>query len=245
MHYPPKLRLATGRIESLEALIRWDHPTLGAIEPSRFIPVAEKTGDIRELTDWVIDRVLKDRATLPEQAQQKLIFINVSAQLIGDEAFAASLRQRLMPLAKVIGIEITETAVLANPERALRHLNQFADAGVKIAIDDYGVGLSSLSYLKELPASELKLDKLFIADLGQSDRNAMIVQSTINLAHGLGLLVTAEGVDSDKTGQLLKVMGCDLLQGFGIAHPLPIGEVAAFLARDEAALRPPVPSFVS
>lgn len=232
MHYQPKVRTATGRIESLEALIRWDHQRLGSVEPARFIPVAEKTGDIRELTDWVIDRVLADRARLPDTFLQIPIFINISAQLIGDEAFAESLLKRLLPLAGAIGIEITETAVLANPERALRHLTQIAAAGVKIAIDDYGVGLSSLSYLKQLPASELKLDKLFIADLGQSDRNAMIVQSTINLAHGLGLLVTAEGVGSEETRQMLEIMGCDLIQGFGIARPVPIAQISSLSVAD-------------
>ena len=230
MHYQPKLRLKTGEIESVEALVRWNHPLLGAIPPSRFVPIAEKTGDIRELTLWVIDRVLADRVVLDANGMAPVIYINVSADLIGDDSFAELLYTTLAPLDGAIGIEITETAVLANPERALPNLNRIADAGIRIAIDDYGVGLSSLAYLKQLPATELKLDMMFVSNLATSHRDPMIARSTIELAHGLGLLVTAEGVDSMESFALLKVMGCDLLQGFAISKPLPADDLAAFLA---------------
>jgi len=230
MVYQPKLRLATGEIEGVEALVRWDHPTLGPIPPLRFVPIAEKTGDIRKLTDWVIDRTLDDREKLVAGGQAPVIYVNISAELVDDDAFASSLLARLAPLNGGIGIEITETAVIANAERALPYLEKLAAAGVKIAIDDYGVGLSSLSYLKQLPATELKLDRMFITNLGTSHRDPMIVRSTIELAHGLGLLVTAEGVDNADALALLKVMRCDLVQGFSIAKPMPASELASYLS---------------
>lgn len=229
IHYQPKLRISNGEIESLEALIRWTHPVIGTIPPSRFVPIAENTGDIRALTEWTIDRVLIDRATLAERGHGQTIYLNISADLVSDEAFADSLHDRLASHQGGIGIEITETAVLSNPERALANLNRLADAGIKIAIDDYGVGLSSLAYLKQLPATELKLDMMFITNLASSHRDPMIVRSTIELAHGLGLLVTAEGVEDMDAYMLLKVMGCDLLQGFIVSKALTTEALCEFL----------------
>ncbi len=234
VHYQPKLRLATGEIDSFEALVRWPHLTLGTIPPSRFVPIAEKTGDIRELTEWVFNRVLADRAFFAIRGIAKTIYVNVSANLISDQAFAGDLIARLEPLDGAIGIEITETAVLANPTRALPNLNRLAEAKVKIAIDDYGVGLSSLAYLKQLPASELKLDMMFVTNLATSHRDPMIVRSTIELAHGLGMEVTAEGVDSIEAYALLKVMGCDMLQGYAISKALPADALIAFVESHDA-----------
>jgi diguanylate cyclase (GGDEF)-like protein len=244
VHYQPKLRAGTGEIEGMEALVRWTHPALGQIPPARFVPIAEKTGDIRALTDWVLDRVILDREALIARGHNQPIYVNVSADLVGDEDFALHLLERLRGLDGGIGIEITETAVLSNPDRALLHLRRLADEGIKIAIDDYGAGLSSLSYLKQLPATELKLDMMFITKLSTSHRDPMIVRSTIELAHGLGLLVTAEGVEDEDAVALLRVMGCDLLQGYLIAKPMPLPSLARFLDdHDPAAFGNQTPNF--
>lgn len=238
LHYQPKLCTKTGKIDSLEALARWSDPSLGSIPPSRFVPLAEQLGAIRRLTDWVVERAIADQAVLVARGIDLPIYVNISAKLICEEEFAADLMRRLVQCQGKIGIEITETAVLTDPEHALRHLHQFAAAGVSIAIDDYGVGLSSLAYLKQLPAHELKIDMLFITDLADSHRDPMIVRSTIDLAHGLGLRVTAEGVSDPMSLGLLKIMGCDLLQGYEISPPLPLDELQAFLGEGRAGEAP-------
>lgn len=235
VHYQPKLHASSGEIEGMEALVRWSHPVLGQVPPDRFVPIAEKTGDIRALTDFVLNRVILDRTELLKLGHTHPIYVNVSAELVGDEAFAQHLLERLRGHNGGIGIEITETAVLSNPERALLHLRRFADEGIKIAIDDYGAGLSSLSYLKQLPATELKLDMMFITKLATSHRDPMIVRSTIELAHGLGLMVTAEGVEDEDAVALLRVMGCDLLQGYLIARPMSLPSLVRFLSEHEPA----------
>lgn len=229
LHYQAKRCSRTGAIDSLEALARWNHPTLGPVSPSRFIGVAEQTGVIRTLTEWAVDRAIADQLVLAREGVSRPIYVNISARLICDTDFAATLLRKLVSHPGKIGIEITETAVLADPDRALHHLNDLAAAGVSIAIDDYGVGLSSLAYLKQLPANELKIDMLFISDLAESHRDPMIVRSTIDLAHGLGLRVTAEGVDDPMTEGLLRVMGCDLIQGYLISRPLDVVATIVFL----------------
>jgi len=227
--YQPKLCARTGAIDSLEALVRWEHPERGTVTPGYFVPIAERSGTIRALTEWVIGRAIVDSAHFAAAGVARRIYVNVSAGLVGDPGFAAWLIDRLTPQSGMIGIEITETAVLSDPQRALSLLDRLAAAGIGIAIDDYGAGLSSLSYLKRLPATELKIDMMFIRDLAVSNRDPMIVRSTIDLAHGLGMRVTAEGVDKPATLALLRVMGCDLLQGYHIARPMPADALIAFL----------------
>jgi diguanylate cyclase (GGDEF)-like protein len=229
LHYQPKMASRTGEIDSFEALARWRHPERGAISPAVFVPIAEASGDIEALTYWVIERAMKDWEALEAAGIARPIYVNVSAQLIGAPAFADRLLKMLDGLQGRIGIEITETAVLDNPTHALRHLRQIAAAGIHIAIDDYGVGLSSLSYLKQLPAAELKIDMSFITHLAESHRDPMIVRSTIDLAHGLGLRVTAEGVDKPEVLTLLKIMGCDMIQGYQIAAAMPVDQVKIFM----------------
>ena len=234
LHYQPKWSARTGEIDSVEALVRWPHPTRGSVSPGEFIPLAEESGDVQALTWWVLERAARDWQHLADQAKARPIYVNVSAQLIGDSPFAERLLATLRDQPERIGIEITETAVLANPDCALNHLQMLADAGIAIAIDDYGVGLSSLSYLKRLPATELKIDMMFITDLCDSHRDPMIVRSTIDLAHGLGLKVTAEGVDKPEALALLKIMGCDLIQGYQIAAPMPLAALSRFISDHDA-----------
>lgn len=229
LHFQPKLNVRTNTIDSLEALVRWNHDTRGAVSPADFIPLAEESGDIRALTQWVFEAACRASLELARSGLEQPIFVNVSALLIADEAFVSGLIAAAQASAARLGIEVTETACLQQPQRALTNLKRLADAGLTIAIDDYGVGLSSLTYLRQMPASELKIDMSFIRDLAESHRDPLIVRSTIDLAHGLGLRVTAEGVDKAETLALLTIMGCDYVQGFHIAPAYPLAQCIDFM----------------
>lgn len=222
LHFQPKLNVRTNTIDSLEALVRWNHDERGAVSPADFIPLAEESGDIRALTEWVFNAACRASLTLQQFALEQPIYVNVSALLIADELFVSQLIATAQASEARLCIEVTETACLQQPQRALANLKRLADAGLSIAIDDYGVGLSSLTYLRQMPASELKIDMSFIRDLAESHRDPLIVRSTIDLAHGLGLRVTAEGVDKAETLALLTIMGCDYVQGFHIAPAYPL-----------------------
>lgn len=227
--YQPKMRSRTATIDSAEALLRWHHPVRGAISPAVFIPVAEETGSIRMLTEWVVDRAIADRAALLAQGCHVTVDVNISSMLLPDLDFAAWLLSRLGGTASGIGFEITESAMISDPDGALANLRTFSEAGVRLAIDDYGSGFSSLSYLQRLPVNELKIDQSFISGLARSQRDPLLVRSTIDLAHALDMEVTAEGVDSPEALALLQVMGCDLVQGYLISRPLPLADFSAFV----------------
>lgn len=229
LHYQPKLNARTNSVDSVEALLRWTSPSLGLVPTARFIEVAEETGAIRDLTEWVLRRAVRDQATLAEAGHDIEIYVNLSGQLLPDDAFAKRILAIVADAPGLIGLEITETAVITDPEVALANLAMFSAAGIRIAIDDYGSGLSSLAYLKQLPADELKIDRLFISGLTESHRDPLLVRSSIDLAHALEMEVTAEGVDDPIALALLRVMGCDLLQGYLISPPIPIPALIAFL----------------
>lgn len=235
--HQPKMRSRTGEITAVETLVRWQHPTRGLVGPNDFIGLAEERGEMRRITEWVIRQTIREQKSLAACGHSLAFNVNLSAKVLADRDFAdwalATIREASGP----IGFEITETAMIADPHGALRNLHLFADAGVKIAIDDYGAGLSSLAYLKQLPAHELKIDRMFISGLSSSHRDPLLVRSTIDLAHALDMEVTAEGVDSPAAMALLKVMGCDVVQGFLLAMPMPLGELRAFLdAREDGAV---------
>lgn len=227
--YQPKLNVRTDRIDSVEALVRWRHPVRGNVAPDQFIELAEDTGDIRRITEQVLTLAIRDQAALVAAGNELSIYINLSGRLITDESFCRWMLDACATARGRIGVEITETAVIADPERALRNLHAIAEAGISIAIDDYGSGLSSLAYLKALPATELKIDKAFVLGLSSSHRDPLIVRSTIDLAHALQMEVTAEGVDDPTALALLRVMGCDRAQGYLISHPLDLTDLLVFL----------------
>ena len=232
LHYQPKFRPRSGEIDSVEALIRWNHPEHGMVPPDRFIGLAEETGAIAELTRWVMQKAVADQASLTAEGFPVPVYVNLSGRLVADREFTRWLldqARRRPPGA--IGMEITETAIISDPTHALANLQVLADAGVPIAIDDYGAGLSSLAYLKQLPATELKIDRLFVMSLTSSHRDPLLVRSTIDLAHALEMEVTAEGVEDGATLALLRTMGCDLIQGFFIARPMPLADLRKFLAQ--------------
>jgi diguanylate cyclase (GGDEF)-like protein/PAS domain S-box-containing protein len=235
LYYQPKVQGPGAIPHSAEALIRWSHKEHGFITPSEFIPLAEKTGYIREITHWVINDVLQQMAQWQERGIKIPIAINISAHNLLDPKFVqliCDLTQQWQVPHHRLTLEVTETAVMMDPEFTIAALNRLNDQGFNIAIDDYGTGYSSLSYLKQLPADELKIDCSFILHMLEDDDSYTIVYSTIELAHNLGMSVTAEGVESRAISDHLLDLGCELQQGFFFSKPLPVAEFEAWLKRD-------------
>lgn len=230
LHYQPKLDLRTQRITGCEALVRWQHPTRGRIAPDSFIPMAEETGHIHALTEWVIRRAIEDQKALAAAGHSLAVAVNISGRTLGEAEFADYVDGAVKDAAGKLIFEITETAIIDNPEVALAMLDRFAAAGISVSIDDFGVGLSSLAYLKQIRGEELKIDRSLAGAVDESPRDALIVRSTIELAHGLGFKVTAEGIETEACLSALTGMGCDQAQGYLIARPMPLGELMAMLA---------------
>jgi EAL domain-containing protein (putative c-di-GMP-specific phosphodiesterase class I) len=232
LQYQPKVHLRRQQVTSVEALVRWQHPTRGLVLPSDFIPMAEESRDIVGLTLWTIRQSIRDQERLTERGYDLRIFINIAGGLLADIGFVRTACALVEASGAKLGFEITETSVIRDPDGAIANLKVFADIGVTIAIDDYGAGLSSLAYLKKLPARELKIDKLFVTQLTSSNRDPLIVRSTIDLAHALEMEVVAEGVETPAAMALLSVMGCDMIQGFLISRPINIDALIHFLDSD-------------
>jgi len=222
LHYQPKLRTQGGALAGAEALLRWTHPARGIVSPEIFIPLAERCGEIGALTEWVIARATDDHEVLAGAGIDVPIHVNISAQLVADPRFIDRALALLGEAAGKIGLEITETAMIADPEGALVNLHKLAEVGVHLSIDDYGSGFSSLAYLQRLPVHELKIDQSFISRLSTGPRDPLLVRSTIDLAHALEMEVTAEGVQSAATLALLQVMRCDMVQGFFLSPALSL-----------------------
>ena len=229
VQYQPKIHLRRQEVVGVEALMRWRHPTRGLILPGDFIPIAEESRDIVALTLWTLRQVIEDQLELARLGHDQIVFINVAGVLLGDVRFVRAVRAIVPSSGARIGFEITETSVIRDPDSAIANLKIFADLGIVVAIDDYGAGLSSLAYLKQLPARELKIDKLFVTQLTSSNRDPLIVRSTIDLAHALDMEVVAEGVETPAALALLSVMGCDMAQGFYISRPIGLDALVPFL----------------
>jgi EAL domain-containing protein (putative c-di-GMP-specific phosphodiesterase class I)/GGDEF domain-containing protein len=235
--HQPKYDMRQNAITGTEALVRWNHPVRGMIFPDVFITMAEETGHIRALTEWVVRRAIADQRQLAEAGYPLDVAVNISGRVLGEPDFIDFCREVLPDAVGRICFEITETAVIENPEVALAMLDAFADMGLSISIDDYGSGLSSLGYLKRIRGHELKLDRSIVADVTGSQRDALIVRSTIDLAHSLGLKVVAEGIETDACFSVLAGMGCDVAQGYLIARPQPLSQLFEFLGQDRRRLR--------
>jgi diguanylate cyclase (GGDEF)-like protein len=236
--YQPKVDLSTGTIVGVEALARWEHPEIGELDPNEFVPIAEQTGLIIALTSAVLDAALERVAAWRALGHDLTIAVNLSARSFLDERLAAEIPQLLaahdLP-ADCLELEITESMLMHDPQRAQETLERLAATGVGLAVDDFGTGYSSLAHLKRLPVDTIKIDKSFVLDMVDDDADEAIVRSTIELAHNLGLRVVAEGVESGEAWMRLSALGCDLAQGFHLARPLPAGHLLELLdaERDE------------
>lgn len=226
--FQPKLDLATRKIIGAEALARWDHPEKGSINPIDFILAAEQSGRIGKLTDYVLERSIEAAAKVNRQEVPFNVAVNLSARLIDGMTLTATVSRLLSRYGlppKCLTLEITETAALAGGGRDLDILKDLRKLGVQLSIDDYGTGLSTLDYLKRIPATEIKIDKSFIEAIEKSRSDRLMVHSTIQLAHSLGQKVVAEGVERPETLEMLALMGCDIAQGYLIGRPVPIEEL--------------------
>jgi diguanylate cyclase (GGDEF)-like protein len=223
LHYQPKISLRTGEMTGVEALVRWQHPEHGLIPPNDFIPLAEHTGLIGPLTIWVLNTALAQVKVWADGGRAVSVAVNVSARNLVDDDFAkkvaAALAQHGVP-ANLLEVEVTESAVMLEPDRATRILNQLHALGVRIALDDFGIGYTSLAQLKTLPISELKIDKSFILAMHSNRDDAMIVRSMVDLGHSLNMKVVAEGVETAHAASMLADYRCDTAQGYHLCRPV-------------------------
>lgn len=228
LRYQPKVDIKTGKIHSVEALLRWRHPHYGLINPADFLPLAERTGMINEITQWVLSNVCSQQKKWHESGLNLPVTVNVSARALHDpqvvENVARILHARGTPAAS-LGLEVTEAVLMSAAARDDHNLERLNGLGLAISIDNFGVGFSSLSYLKKMPIQSIKIDKSFVGGMENNENDAAIVRSSIELGHNLGLQVVAEGVESSAVWESLAKMGCDYAQGFYISHPLSANEL--------------------
>lgn len=232
LHYQPKMDLQSGAVEEVEALLRWHHPTYGMIPPQEFISMVENTGNIHMLTRWVIETALQQVAAWARDRLILRIAVNISAHDLLQPELIDNIRdclERTGTQASQLRLEVTESAVVENESTVIESLRQLHELGVVLSIDDYGTGYSSLAQLKRLPVNELKIDKSFVISLDKGSDDEIIVRSTIELGHLMGLDVCAEGVESAETLEVLQHLGCETVQGFHIGRSLPPDELVAWL----------------
>ena len=248
LHYQPKVALDDDHVVGAEALVRWEHPERGLLAPVHFVPLAEHTGLIGPLTAWVLTRALRDTRRWWDAGHEISVAVNLSvANLIDPELpglVARLLAETRLPPA-TLELEITESVLMTEPEKALRTLRLLRSMGVRLAVDDYGTGHSSLAYLHKLPLNTLKIDRSFV--MAMAGEGGVIVRSTVDLAHSLGLAVVAEGIEDHGTAIALRALGCDLGQGFHYARPVPVADLLASLGGDPepgftATVGPPDPA---
>jgi diguanylate cyclase (GGDEF)-like protein len=238
--YQPKVSLTDDTVTGVEALVRWDHPVLGTLGPSRFIPLAENTGLIDTMTIALLDLGLQQLSVWHDEGRPLTLAVNLSARLLTDRGFVDAVagclaRHDIAP--HWLTLEVTESMIMADTDNSFAVMQALRDSGVRIAIDDFGTGYSSLAYLKRLAVDELKIDRTFVTELATDHHDAMIAQIAIELGHHFGLSVVAEGVEDAETMVRLRQLGCDIVQGFHIAHPMRPEPLRHWLdARRSAAL---------
>jgi diguanylate cyclase (GGDEF)-like protein len=233
LHFQPKVALSTGRVIGVEALVRWQHPERGLLGPGDFLGVAERTGLIAGVTRWVLDAAVRQCASWRRAGTEMPVAVNLAAANIVDatlpDAVAAILQRWELP-GSLLECEISEDTVMGDPRRATDVLERLRDLGVRLSLDDFGTGHSSLSYLKRLPLDEVKIDRSFVIGMAEDPSDAAIVRSTIDLARHLGLAVVAEGVETSEVLDVLASLRCDVAQGFLLSRPLPAAELDGWLA---------------
>ena len=223
LHYQPQMNLVDRRVDVVEALVRWQHPARGLLAPQEFVPLAERSGLIRDLTRYVLQDALRQNGAWRSQGLDVCVAVNVSARDLIDPCFVVEIHNLLRRFSvppDALELEITESALMADPERAITILNELRLLGVKLAIDDFGTGYSSLAYLQRLPVTGVRIDKSFVTGLRRDDADFVIVRSTIEVARVLGLRTVAEGVESEALWKTLAGLGCDAAQGHWVAHPI-------------------------
>lgn len=223
LYYQPKVELQTGKVHSVEALVRWQHPEFGFVPPDQFIPLAEQTGLIAPLTLWVLETAIRQCSLWSQAGLELSIAVNLSMWDLRDATLPntiLALLDRYAVSPRLLHVELTESVVMNDVERTLDTLNRLAQLGIEIAIDDFGTGYSSLAYLKRMPITELKIDRSFVMQMADVEVDATIVQSTVTMAHSLGLKVVAEGVEDEKTWHLLANFHCDTAQGYYMSRPV-------------------------
>jgi len=236
LDFQPKVDCRTDRVVGVEALVRWRHPDHGLMGPDLFIPIAEHSGLMGPLTAWVIAEALSWSDRWAERGRKLNVAVNLSARQLQDRQLPDSIAEAIRGHKASAGrlhIELTESAVMADAERALEILGRLSKMGIKLSIDDFGTGYSSLSYLRQLPVDEIKIDRSFVAEMLHSDSDVVIVRSIIDLGHNLGLTVVAEGVEEEGALAMLTKLGCDLVQGYHLSRPLPPLELIRWLEKRE------------
>jgi diguanylate cyclase (GGDEF)-like protein/PAS domain S-box-containing protein len=236
LHYQPLVDCATGRLAGVEALVRWWHPERGLIGPDQFVPLAEQSGLIRQMTRWVVTTAISQSAGWHKLGTSFGLSVNLSSHDLLDERlpdFVAAQLERWQFAAERLTFEITESALLGDPDRALEVLGKIRQLGVRVALDDFGTGYSSLTFLKEWPVDEVKVDRSFVSSMVVAKRDRAIVRATIDLSHSLGLEVVAEGVEDEAILQLLVEMGSDRAQGYHIARPMPPTELVRWCQKHQ------------
>ena len=224
LHYQPQVELGHGRPVAAEGLVRWHHPQRGLLGPLEFVEIAERNGLIKELTHRVLDLGLGDLRAWTDEGRNLSLSLNVSVRSLLDRRFPEEVETLLAHHGvdgRALTLELTESSLMVDPEVAKRTMHDLAELGVSVAIDDFGTGYSSLAYLTDLPIGELKIDKSFVRAMSSDSRNAIVVRSTIELAHNLGLRTVAEGIEDAFTFERLRALGCELAQGFHMSKPLP------------------------
>jgi len=232
LHYQPKAALGSGEVTHVEALVRWQRPEHGLVPPNEFIPLAEHTGLIKQLSSHVLDAALRQLRGWLDSGIDLCVAVNLSARNLLEadlpDQIAELLLARRVPADKLI-LEITESTIMADPARAMSVLTRLSEMGIRLSIDDFGVGYSSLSYLKQLPVDEIKIDRSFVAQMDDDEDDAFIVRSTIDLGRNLGLNVVAEGVETEAVWEELSELGCDYAQGWFLGRPMPAADLAEWL----------------
>ncbi len=234
LHFQPKIDFKANRIHGVEALVRWQHPRHGLLAPDRFIPLAEQTGLIKPLTQTVLRLALAQAEAWRQGGLDLSVSVNISAVNIQDPEFpdqVAQLLEEYSVPASRLELEVTETAVMAEPARAVDSIKRLSSLGLQVSIDDFGTGYSSMSYLKDLLVAKIKIDKSFVKDMAVNHNDAVIVRSTVELGHNLGLKVVAEGVENEAAWNRLKALGCDDAQGYYLSGPLPPDKFAEWLSQ--------------
>jgi len=240
LHYQPKVDFTTGLVNGAEALVRWQHPKRGLMFPDDFLPIAEQSGLIRPLTEWVLHEALRQCRVWLNKGLPLQVSVNVSVSDIQDLAFADTVAEALARAGVEPGyleLEITETGIMLEPGRAIAVISRLSELGVQVAIDDFGTGYSSMAYLRKLPIARIKVDKSFVRDMLNNKNDDVIVRTIIGLGHNLGLSVVAEGVENTEIWARLRTLECDSAQGYGLSRPIPADQLEVWVTESPYGLR--------